>query len=535
MSDSIFAFGLPDGLPRLQAGARYGIAYADWLLGLRHYHGKGVPQSFGKAAEHFRRASVGGCILGSRCYAKMLELGQVEYPGVDRALAFYLKAAHGGDFTSQKRVGDAFAYGEWGEQDLKKALHYLNLASINGDLMARAHKAFIEVTGVPLSGSPRAAVMQLDHRCRSDGGKSAYVTALLRMAGYGMDSPDCPGALEYLKLSVQQGHASAERQLGAMLMEGNGIPADQVQAIKLLHSAAKKGDGWAQALLADAMMMGTGTFVDMDAATLWYQRSIQSGYIGAKWHWAYCSSRVESTTLSPYMAAEAMKDALAMGFSKSRETLGILATTALSGAPVDDTIIKYLEHGAVASDVVATFRLADIYFERSQESDDLEKNEAIALFWLQSGVEDGDTSAMCRLGEELITGKHADADIASGVALLNSAASLGHPGAASLLAYYLMVSPKLPRNLSLAAQMNEIAANAGNAMGMHNLALQYRKGEGVGRDEEIAAYWFNKSVECGGGGRKDQGAEEVLGVDGVVGDADWGESAVVLPVRGRGR
>jgi TPR repeat protein len=85
------------------------------------------------------------------------------------------------------------------------------------------------------------------------------------MYGKGLGVPKDPGeAIKWYRLAAEQGHASAQNNLGLLLANGEGAPQDYVQAYKWLILSAVQGDANAAAnRKAVALKMTSG---QVDAA-----------------------------------------------------------------------------------------------------------------------------------------------------------------------------------------------------------------------------------------------------------------------------
>ena len=82
---------------------------------------------------------------------------------------------------------------------------------------------------------------------------------------------------------AEQGHASAQSNLGTMYHYGEGVPKDDKTALKWYRLAAEQGDASAQFLLGTMYLLGRGVKRDIVYASMWTNLSILNGNeIGAK-------------------------------------------------------------------------------------------------------------------------------------------------------------------------------------------------------------------------------------------------------------
>jgi TPR repeat protein len=86
-------------------------------------------------------------------------------------------------------------------------------------------------------------------------------------------------------------------------------------------------------------------------------------------------------------------------------------------------------------------------------------------------------------------------------------AERGDAGAQNNVGYMYSRGDGVPRNFEIAASWFQKSANQGHADGLHNLGLRYANGEGVPRDDAMAATLFLKAAKQG-----HAGAETEIGI-----------------------
>ncbi len=108
-------------------------------------------------------------------------------------------------------------------------------------------------------------------------------------------------------------------------------------------------------------------------------------------------------------------------------------------------------------------------------------------------AEQGDAEAQASLAEMIFTGRGIDQDPEAAILWFRRAADGGHVASQVHLG---MISAQA-RNIELSAKGFRMAAEAGDADGMTNLAALYLRGLGVGRDAAQALDWFAKAADQG--------------------------------------
>jgi len=88
---------------------------------------------------------------------------------------------------------------------------------------------------------------------------------------------DYATALKEWKLLAEQGHASAQYNLGVMYANGQGVPQDYAEAMKWYRKAAEQGNAGAQNNLGVMYANGQGVPQDYIQAHMWWNLSAAQG------------------------------------------------------------------------------------------------------------------------------------------------------------------------------------------------------------------------------------------------------------------
>ena len=85
-------------------------------------------------------------------------------------------------------------------------------------------------------------------------------------------------ALREFRPLAEQGDADAQRYLGLMYANGEGVREDDAEAVRWLRKAAEQGDAVAQGALGEAYSYGYGGLREDDAeAVRWYRMAAEQG------------------------------------------------------------------------------------------------------------------------------------------------------------------------------------------------------------------------------------------------------------------
>ncbi|KXS33197.1 MAG: Sel1 repeat family protein [Candidatus Gallionella acididurans] len=88
---------------------------------------------------------------------------------------------------------------------------------------------------------------------------------------------DYTKAIEWFSKAAEQGHAGAQRNLGLMYVNGLGVPQDYAKAAELFRKAAEQENADAQYYLGFMYYKGQGVPQDYAQAVEWYRKSAEQG------------------------------------------------------------------------------------------------------------------------------------------------------------------------------------------------------------------------------------------------------------------
>ena len=113
---------------------------------------------------------------------------------------------------------------------------------------------------------------------------------------------DYAAAMKWYRKAAEQGNASAQVSLGAMYLNGQGMPQDYAAAMKWVRKAANQGEALAQYDLGVLYSRGLGVTRDYVQAHMWFKLAAARGQIDAgKWRDSLAK------LMTPAQIAEAQK------------------------------------------------------------------------------------------------------------------------------------------------------------------------------------------------------------------------------------
>ncbi len=93
---------------------------------------------------------------------------------------------------------------------------------------------------------------------------------------------DYETALHEFRTLAEEGDADAQRNLGTMYHEGQGVPQDYTKAVRWFRKAAEQGNPPAQFNLSIMYINGEGMPRDNVEAVKWYRKAAEQGFAKAQ-------------------------------------------------------------------------------------------------------------------------------------------------------------------------------------------------------------------------------------------------------------
>ncbi|MDR1546882.1 MAG: sel1 repeat family protein [Deltaproteobacteria bacterium] len=193
-------------LDALVKDAEAGKPEAMLTMGSLWERGLYVPsRNYGKAAEWYQKAADAGLAEGLYNLGVCYEIGMGVVPNIPKALELYQRAAEKKLGVADYKLGKLYLNGMDLERDLTKGLDYLNQAANGGFTLAIKELALISYMG--LYDQPR----------------------------------DLTKAMNIFTRAAEAGDPEAMKNVGAMIAAGEGLKADQIQALKWFLLAQRFG------------------------------------------------------------------------------------------------------------------------------------------------------------------------------------------------------------------------------------------------------------------------------------------------------
>lgn len=251
-------------------------------------------------------------------------------------------------------------------------------------------------------------------------------------------------------LAKDETNTLAHYRYGRVLIEGRGGPVDFASGMQWLEKASSQGNAQATTLLARAIL----------------------------------SSKVEN---GPVRAAKLFTNAAARGDAEAQYYLGLLYQTGRGVAQDDEAAFNWLLAASEGGYAQAKWELSKAYAGGQGTTKAPDK----AFKWMEDAANAGQRDAQFYLGQTFSHGRGVARNLQTAQAWYRRAAENGQVlGMRELGTIYLNGTEITPSDGQEAMRWLSAAAEAGDAVAMHNIAIGSITGTVIPRDDALALRWL---------------------------------------------
>lgn len=346
----------------------------------RYAYGDGLPQSFGKAENLYKRCLDLGDADALYALGKLYEMAQ-DY---ERATSTLKQVADNSDskyrHLAERSIGGIYTIGNFVDFDLNEALHWLELAGRGGDAT------------------------------------SFHIMGNIYRRGSNDFPPDMAQAFACYKKAAELGDARSILTMGIMSANGEGVPQSFDNARKFYTQALESGEKDSLFFLGELYYLGNGGEEYLAKAFEYYQRASNESeemQRRAKFMLGQMYHNGEHVPADFQKGMKYYKEAAEMGDLWALQRLGEIYSSGEDGQlnPNLKKAIKYYQRGAKAGNVDSMLSLANMYLT----GDGIKKNYLKAKEWYERAAEMRNASAMTSLGFIYSEGQGVQQDCAKAI------------------------------------------------------------------------------------------------------------------------
>ena len=268
---------------------------------------------------------------------------------------------------------------------------------------------------------------------------------------------DYAGAVAIYRTQAETGSAVAQNNLGVLLLRGQGVEEDPVEARKWFERAAAQGLPGALYNMGMLHLRGYGTPVDRVVAADWLQQAAEKGDPEAQFYLGTLYFRGTGPGSNPALAAHWFEQAALQGVVEAKFNLALLLLEGKGLPPDEPRAVSLLESIAGTHDE-AELALAKLHLEHSD--DPVRADKALALF--RKLAEEGRPEAQAALGMMYVLASGIDKDEQEGRFWVSQAARQGYAPAQRQLADLYVGGIGVEKDPLEAAAWYQLAAGQGD-------------------------------------------------------------------------
>ena len=262
--------------------AEQGYADAQYHLGYMYSNGFGVEESDEEAAEWVLKAAEQGLAGAQYILGYMYSNGRGVEESDEKAVEWYLKAAEQGYVTAQLCLGTMYSQGTGVEESDEKAAEWFQKAAEQGDASAQCALGLMYKYGIGVEQSYEKAAKWVQKAAEQGDADAQYKLGVMYENGRGVEQ-SYEKAVEWYLKAAEQGLADAQCNLGAMYGNGTGVEQSYEKALEWFQKAAEQGLARAQCNLGVMYDKGTGVEQSYEKALEWYLKAAEQGLADAQY------------------------------------------------------------------------------------------------------------------------------------------------------------------------------------------------------------------------------------------------------------
>ena len=260
--------------------------------------------------------------------------------------------------------------------DYEQARKYWERATADGNMSAAYNLGIILSRGLGGTADPERAVSLF--RVAADAGIAVaqHNLALAYYAGNGVEKNNAQASI-WWERAARHGHVQAQYNLGALLWNGEGIKKNEAEAIKLFRKASDAGNLQAQAFL--------DSILEQSDAQMQQERLDGPGASDPdpRINQRLIAAREAYLEQDYSVAHDQWKQASDAGNLFATYQLSYLYQAGLGVSADAQMSLQLLQQSANNGLAQAQYELAQHYLE----GDIVNKNETLALYWMQSAAD----------------------------------------------------------------------------------------------------------------------------------------------------
>ena len=184
--------------------------------------------------------------------------------------------------------------------------------------------------------------------------------------------------IKKLKQGADSGDAKSQVELGIVYATGDGLPADEAEAVRWFRKAADQGDAAGEYYLGETYAMGRGVPVDYAEALKWLRKAADQGESHAQYNLAAMFTQGLGVIKDEHEAAKWMHKAADQGLAAGQFGLGLMYAHGRGVVQDDAEAVRWYRKAMDQGDLPAVNNLA-LLVATSKDAHVRNPNEALEI------------------------------------------------------------------------------------------------------------------------------------------------------------
>jgi TPR repeat protein len=200
--------------------------------------------------------------------------------------------------------------------------------------------------------------------------------------------------VKWWRKTAEQGHASAQYNLGFCYANGQGVAKDEAEAVKWYRKAAEQGLADAQCSLGYCYNNGQGVVRDWAEGVKWWRMAAEQGHASAQYNLGFCYANGQGVAKDEAEAVKWYLKAAEQGLAAAQHNLGSRYDNGQGVVKEEAEAARWYRKAAEQGLAQAQYCLGSCY----ATGQGMAKNEAEAVKWWRKAAEQGNAYAQLNLG-----------------------------------------------------------------------------------------------------------------------------------------
>jgi TPR repeat protein len=299
--------------------------------------------------------------------------------------------------------------------------------------------------------------------------------------------------MKWYTKAAKQGDVDGVFNLGAVYLNGKGVPKNEKEAFKWITKAAEQGDSEAQNVLGGMYYSGLGVGANENEAFKWWEKSSEQGNANSQFNLGVSYRNGVGVAKDDKKSFDWFTKSAEQGDADGQFNLGLSYRDGVGVAKDKKKAFDWFTKAGLQGNVGAQSNLGWCY----RDGIGVTKDEKKAFEWFTKSANQGDADAQYHLGWCYQRGIGVTKDEKKAFDLYSKSAEQGDKNGQNKMGWCYRNGIGVEKDDKKAFEWFTKAALQGDADAQGILGYCYESAVGVNKDEKEAVKWYRTSAEQG--------------------------------------